>query len=143
MATFVIVTREPKFTATPGQTHHPVVRYLYGLRKARANRKPPTRVDVKCSLVDDDVFWHNLMLSRDYKLPEVVTRLYSTNDSVNIGWYLQAVIVIVDVAKAGTHDEQCQSVITSLALIGVVIGFLEALSQVDAITVPSPMCGWL
>ena len=82
-----------------------------------------------------------MMLVHDYKLTEVVTRFYSTNHRVDIGRYLQA-IVTLDVAKAGTHHKQRQTVVTSSAHVGVVVGFLEALSQIEAITVLSPVFGW-
>ena len=141
METFIIMTRVKTFTATSGQTHHPVIGYLYDARKARANRKPPTVVGIECSLVDDDVFWHNMVVFPHNELTEIVTRLYATNDCVDMGRYLQAVVT-ADAAKAGAYHKQCQSVVTALLNVGIVIRLLEALSQIDAITKPPPVRGW-
>lgn len=79
------VTRLHNFTATSAQTCHPVAKNFNRLRQARAKRKPAARVDIKCSLVDDDVFWHNLMQFLDDELTENIVWLYSTNHRVDIG----------------------------------------------------------
>ena len=105
METLVIMTWVITFTTTPGQTHHPVIGYLYDAREERANPKPATRVSVECPLVDDDVFWYNMVVFLDNKLTEVVTRLYATNQRVGMGKCLKAIILTADVAKTGTHHK--------------------------------------